>query len=87
MSKREATLRIDQAVWDATSAEALRRGLSDPSEIVEEALRRYVASEDLGRLMGEFRQRDAQLADPLTDEDAACIVAEELAAWRNSRTA
>lgn len=78
-------MRIDEALWDATRAEAARRGLDDPSQIVEEALRRYVAGEDLGRLMDEFRARDAANPKALNDEQAAQIAAEELAAWRHEQ--
>ena len=69
------------------SAEATCRGLSEPSEIVEEPLRRDFASEDLGRLLGEFRLRDARTHDALNDDDAAVVAAEELAAWRATRSA
>ena len=80
-------MRIDRTLWDAAQAEATRRGFADPSEIVEEALRRYVAGEDLGRLMEEFRRREAGDSHALTDAEAARIAAEELAAVRSDRLA
>lgn len=87
VSKLETTLRIDEALWDDAAAEAARRGLADPSEVVEEALRRYVAGEDLGRLMKEFRDRDSGDPHALDDDQAAEIAAAELTALRSERSA
>ena len=83
VAETEALVRIDTAVWAAARAEAARRGV-DPSVVVEEALRRHVAGEDLRRLLGEL---DARLgpAERLGEEEAMRIAAEELAAHRRER--
>ncbi len=84
MSKTSLEVRVDQAVSDAAHAEATRRGTA-LDDVVEEALRRYLAAEDLGRLTATLRSRAANHPTPLADEEAGALAVAELAAWRSWR--
>ena len=83
MSQVQQLVALDEHVWDVAQAVAVRRGV-DTSIVIEEALRRFVAADDLGALFDELRQRDV---DPLSDEESMAMAIEELAAARAERSA
>ncbi len=77
VSKRAATIRLDDQVLDAVRREAERSGRSE-DQIVETAVRRYVGPSVLDR----FRERNR-----LDEDEAMAMAIEEVAghyAWRFS---
>lgn len=72
MDRRPATLELDGEVLDAVKREAARSGRSE-DEVVEEALRRYLAPSVLDRLWERNR---------LPEEEAMAIAIEEVKAHR-----
>ncbi len=68
---------------DAARREAARRGV-DISEIVGEAVRRFVVGAELHELLDEFRREDAGNSEALNEQEALRIAAEALAALRRS---
>ena len=81
MSKALLEVQVEEAVCDAARAEAIRRG-TVLDDMVEDALRRYLAAQDLGRLTAALRRRAESDPDRLSDDEAAAIASEELTAWR-----
>lgn len=77
MSKHRATFSLDENVLRATRVAAARAGRRD-SEIVEDALRRYLA---IGVLEEIWRRRPADAPD-LSDEEALRLARDEQHAAR-----
>jgi hypothetical protein len=70
---------------EAVRREAERRGV-DVTEVVTEAVERFVVGSDLQKLLAEFRQQDERRRpDSLTEEQASRVSSEELAAVRQRR--
>lgn len=83
MSQVQQVLELDEVVWGAARAAAVRRGV-EPALVVEEAIRRFVAADDLEALFVELRTGSVEVVD---DDEAMEIACEELAALRAERSA
>ena len=68
----------------ARRQEAARRGIA-VSEVVDEAVRRFVGGAELQRLIEEFRREELAGRPVLSDEDAQRIASEELAEFRRTQ--
>jgi hypothetical protein len=80
-----STIELSDDALDAARREAERRGV-DVTEVVAEAIQRFVVGSDLQELLAEFRQQDGESPDALTEEAAFRVAAEELAAVRQRRS-
>lgn len=80
------TIKLTEEAMSLAQQEAARRGVP-VAEVVDEAVRRSIAGEDLRRLLDEFSAQDASNPAALNDAAAQLIAGEELAAVRrDSRT-
>ena len=86
MAKVREPIDFERDVLEAARAEAARRGVA-VSDVVEDAVRRYVAGAALVDLLERFSVEDTGKPEPLTDEGAYTIAAEEVDAYRSSRRA
>jgi|GEM_PF-5357890 len=77
-----SAVELSEKAFEAARREAERRG-TDVSEIVDEAVQRFVVGADLQSLLNEFRARDDAAPDPLTEDEALQVANEELAAVRS----
>lgn len=78
------TVQISDELHAAARREAERRGV-DVDVIVAEAVQRFVVGADLHNLLAEFDREDTANPDALSEEEAARIAAEQLAAVRAAR--
>lgn len=79
-----STVELDEALLSAVRREAARRGV-DASDVVSEAVQRFVVGADLRELLTEFRRQDAAGGNALGEDDALRIVAEEQRAIQKDR--
>jgi 5'-deoxynucleotidase YfbR-like HD superfamily hydrolase len=79
-----STVQLTDEAVAAARREADRRGV-DVSEIVAEAVQRFVVGVEFRELLDEFRGQDATDSDALTEADAIRVAAEQLAALREER--
>lgn len=79
-----STVELSEEALEAARREAARRGV-DVSEVISEAVQRFVVGADLGALLEEFREQDAADPEVLSEADAMRIANEELAAFRSER--
>lgn len=79
-----STVELSEEALEAARREAARRGV-DVSEVISEAVQRFVVGADLGALFEEFREQDAADPEVLSEADAMRIANEELAAFRSER--
>lgn len=79
-----STVELSEEALEAARREAERRGV-DVSEVISEAVQRFVVSSDLGALLEEFREQDAADPNALSEVDAMRIANEELTAFRRER--
>jgi hypothetical protein len=86
VAKVREPIDFESDVLDAARAEAARRGVA-VSEVVDEAVRRYIAGGALVALLGRFSAEDAKPGSILTDDEANAIATQELDAYRSSRRA
>jgi hypothetical protein len=86
MAKVREPIDFERDVLEAARAEASRRGVA-VSEVVEDAVRRYVASAALVDLLERFSVEDSGKPGPLTDDEAYTVAAEEVDTYRSSRRA
>lgn len=92
MAKERATIYLDADIRTATKV-AAAAGHKSESEVVEEALRKYLQTDEQARARESMRELFARLEkrqedDPslrLTDEEAMAIANEELHAMRAER--
>lgn len=81
-----STIELTEEAMSLAQQEAARRGVP-VAEVVDEAVRRSIAGEDLRRLLDEFSAQDASNPDALNEAAAQVMAGEELAAVRrDSRT-
>lgn len=76
-----STIELTEEAMSLAQQEAARRGVS-VAEVIDEAVRRSIAGEDLRRLLEAFSAQDASDPDALHDAAAQLIAGEELAAVR-----
>lgn len=76
-----STIELTEEAMSLAQQEAARRGVP-VAEVVDEAVRRSIAGEDLRRLLDEFSAQDAGNPDALGDAAAHLMAGEELAAIR-----
>ena len=76
------TVEVTDRALAAAQREAARRG-TDVSEVVDEAIQRFVGGADLHRLLEEFRQHDADNLAALTEDEAQRTASEKLAEVRS----
>jgi hypothetical protein len=74
---------LDEQLLGAVRREAARRGV-DVSDIVSEAVQRFVVGADLRDLLADFRRQDAASGDALSEDEAMRIAAEERRDARNT---
>jgi hypothetical protein len=86
VAKVREPIDLESDVLAAVRAEAARRGVA-VSEVVEEAVRRYVAGGTLVALLERFSAEDAEAGPTLADDEALAIATQELDAHRSSRRA
>jgi hypothetical protein len=67
---------LDEQLLGAVRREAARRGV-EPSDVVSEAVQRFVVGADLRGLLAEFRRQDAASGDALSEDEAMRIAAED----------
>lgn len=79
-----STVELSEEALEAARREAARRGV-DVSEVISEAVQRFVVGADLGALLEEFREQDAADPEVLSETDAMRIANEELTAFRRER--
>lgn len=79
-----STVEISEQALEAAQREAQRRG-TEVSDVVDEAVQRFVVGVDLRSLLDEFRRQDAVDDGALTEEDALRIASEELDAVRRQQ--
>lgn len=79
-----STVELSEEALEAARREAERRGV-DVSEVISEAVQRFVVGADLGALLEEFREQDAADPNALSEADAMRIANEELTALRRER--
>ena len=79
-----STVELSEEALEAARREAARRGV-DVSEVISEAVQRFVVGADLGALLEEFREQDAADPEVLSEADEMRIANEELAAFRSER--
>ncbi len=79
-----STVELSEEALEAARREAERRGV-DVSEVISEAVQRFVVGADLGALLEEFREQDAADPNALSEADAMRIANEELTAFRRER--
>ena len=79
------TVQISDELHAAARREAKRRGV-EVDVIVAEAVQRFVVGSDLHELLAEFNRRDAADREALSEREAARVAAEELAAFRRTRS-
>ncbi len=77
-----SAVELSEQAFEAARREAERRG-TDVSEIVDEAVQRFVVGADLRSLLNEFRARDDAAPDALTEDEALQVANEELDAVRS----
>jgi hypothetical protein len=76
-----STVEISEKALEAARREAQRRG-TEVSDVVDEAVQRFIVGVDLRNLLDEFRRQDATDDSALIEEDALRIASEELDAVR-----
>jgi hypothetical protein len=79
-----STVELSEEALEAARREAERRGV-DVSEVISEAVQRFVVGADHGALLEEFREQDAADPNALSEADAMRIANEELTAFRRER--
>ena len=79
-----SAVELNDEAMEAARREAKRRGVA-VTEIVSEAVQRFVVGADLAELLKEFRQRDEASADALDEREALRIANEALAVVRRAR--
>lgn len=77
-----SAVELSEQAFEAARREAERRG-TDVSEIVDEAVQRFVVGADLRSLLTEFRALDDAAPDALTEDEALEVANEELDAVRS----
>lgn len=80
---RMSTIELTDEAMSLAQQEAARRGVP-VAEVVDEAVRRSIAGEDLRRLLAEFSSDDARVSDSPSEAAAQQIAGEELAAARRA---
>jgi hypothetical protein len=80
-----SAIELSDDALEAARWEAERRGV-DVTEVVAEAVQRFVVGADLQELLAELRQRDADDPGALSEDEASGIAREELAAIRQLRS-
>ncbi|HET8930208.1 MAG TPA: hypothetical protein VFN21_06075 [Acidimicrobiales bacterium] len=78
-----STVEVTDRALAAAQQEAAHRG-TDVSEVIDEAVRRFVGGAELHRLIEEFRRDDAANPAALTEDEAQRIASEELASIRST---
>lgn len=76
-----STVEISEQALEAARREAQRRG-TKVSDVVDEAVLRFIVGVDLRSLLEEMRSQDATADNPLNERDAIQIANEELTAVR-----
>jgi hypothetical protein len=76
-----STVELSDDALEAARREADRRGVG-VTDVVAEAVQRFVVGSDMQKLLAEFRRQDAESADALSEEEASRVAAEELASIR-----
>ena len=79
-----SAVELNDEAMEAARREAKRRGVG-VTEVVSEAVQRFVVGADLAQLLEEFRQRDEASSDALDEREALRIANEELAVVRQAR--
>jgi hypothetical protein len=79
-----STVEISEQALEAARREAQRRG-TEVSDVVDEAVQRFIVGVDLRGLLDEFRRQDAADDSALSEEDALRIASEELDAVRTQQ--
>lgn len=83
MTRRSATIEVDERLLDALTRAAADEGV-DPDELVEEALRRYFGLRGLA-VMDELRDERRDPGAVLTDDEAMALAVAEVRARRVER--
>jgi hypothetical protein len=78
-----SAVELDEELLGAVRREAARRGV-DVSDVVSEAVQRFVVGADLRDLLAEFRRQDAAAENPLSEDEALRIAADERRAGRDT---
>lgn len=79
-----STVELTDETLVAAQQEAARRGVA-VSEVVDEAVRRFVGGANMQRLIEEFRSQEAAGQPALSEEDAQRIASLNLAEFRRTQ--
>ncbi len=72
-----STVELDEEVLNAVRREATRRGVGI-SDVVSEAVQRFVVGADLRELLAELRAQDATSGNALSEDEAMDIAGRAL---------